>query len=156
MYVFFKMCVCVCDWPITTMGQPGSSRAEQQGITDGFFSACWCSESGGGKKVAWREIEWSECVFVCMWESRRAGQSEESLLAVPFKSDLEAVSVVTYCRSAVQSLSKSSDLHPHEKTEWTASCHKLKAGISHFNSSQWLQHRLLFQMKIFFFFDYIS
>lgn len=156
MYVFFKMCVCVC----VTYNYHGAARQFQSWAAGDYWWVFLCMLMlrirRGEKSSMERNTEWSECVFVCMWESRRAGQSEESLLAVPFKSDLVAVSVVTYCRSAVQSLSKSSDLHPHEKTEWTASCHKLKAGISHFNSSQWLQHRLLFQMKIFFFFDYIS
>ena len=49
--------------------------------------------------------------FVCMWESRRDRKSEESLLMVLFKSDLVAISAVTYCRDLVQSLSSSSELH---------------------------------------------
>lgn len=83
----------------------------------GFSLHADAQNQEGGKKYGEKYRVKRVCVFVCMWESRRAGQSEESLLAVLFKSDLVAVSVVTYCRSAVQSLSKSSDLHPHEKTE---------------------------------------
>lgn len=82
------------------------------------FSLHADAQNQEGGKVAWRErVERKSGASVCLCACGRAGQSEELLLAVPFKSDLVAVSVITYCRTAVQSLSKSSDLHPHEKTE---------------------------------------
>lgn len=119
------VCVRMCVW--VTYNYHGAARQfpelSSRGLLMGFSLHADAQNrdgEGGGDCCMERNTEWSECVCVC----GRAG--EELPLVVLFKSDLPAIWVVTYCRSAARSLSSSSELH----TLWSFMLHKKTDGIN--------------------------